>query len=86
MTAARRPVGEEVWEDSEGRVVRFNLAFINFHLFPRDNGRVLGYDSAHGQPHRHFSGVVESIEASSFQAISRRFFAEVAQLRKRSCL
>jgi predicted transcriptional regulator len=50
-------IREEVWKDAEGKVIRFNLAFINFHLFAGDNGRVLGYDSAHGQPHRHFAGV-----------------------------
>ena len=41
-------IREEVWKDSSGRIVRYNLAFINFHLFAEDNGRVLGYDTAHG--------------------------------------
>jgi hypothetical protein len=52
----------EVWEDGDGRVVRYNLAFINFHLFARDNWRVLRYGTAHWQPHRHFAGSVKSID------------------------
>ncbi len=31
-------VREEVWTDRDGNVVRYNLTFINHHLFPRDNG------------------------------------------------
>jgi hypothetical protein len=76
-------IREEVWKDDEGNVVRFNLAFINLHLFQRDHGRVLGYDTAHGYPHRHFAGSVEMIEPVPYQMILRRFKAEVAELRKR---
>lgn len=35
-------IREEVWKDASGQIVRYNLAFINFHLFAGDNGRVLG--------------------------------------------
>lgn len=38
----------EVWVDERGQVVRYNLAFINHHLFQGDNGRVVGYDNQHG--------------------------------------
>jgi len=76
----------EVWKDSKGKVVRYNLAFINLHLFAKDNGRVLGYDTAHGAPHRHFAGTVEPIEAASYGNISRRFFREVEELKKRERL
>jgi hypothetical protein len=75
-------IREERWEDSEGNVVRYNLAFINFHLFSRDNGRVLGYDTAHGKVHRHFAGKVDVIASASFQEIFARFIAEVDNLRK----
>jgi hypothetical protein len=74
---------EEVWQDPTGRVVRYNLAFINHFLYPKDNGRVLGYDNAHGEHHRHFFGKVERISASSFEAIARLFSDEVTELRKR---
>jgi hypothetical protein len=79
-------IREEVWEDAEGNVIRFNLAFINFHLYPGDNGRVLGYDTAHGHPHRHFAGTVEQIEPVPYDVIFDRFLAEVAQLKMRSSL
>lgn len=76
-------IREEVWKDAKGAVVRYNLAFINFHLFPRDNGRVLGYDTAHGAPHRHFAGRVEVIEAIPYDDILERFIAEVSTLKSR---
>ena len=41
-------IREEVWQDSEGKVVKYNLAFINHRLCAKDNGRVLGYDNNHG--------------------------------------
>lgn len=75
-------IREKVWEDAEGNVVRYNLAFINFHLFPKDNGRVLGYDTAHGSPHRHYAGKVEMIESAPYARIARRFLAEVEVLKK----
>ena len=75
-------IREERWEDAGGNVVRYNLAFINFHLFPTDNGRVLGYDTAHGQPHRHFAGIAEPIERAPFSEIFDRFIAEVVELRQ----
>lgn len=51
----------EVWGFREkGRTVvtRYNLAYINDEIFRGDNGRVLGFDNAHGRHHRHFMGVV----------------------------
>jgi hypothetical protein len=64
-------------------VVRYNLAFINFHLFAGDHGRVLGYDTAHGQVHRHFAGAVEAIEPAGYDDILERFIGEVNELRTR---
>jgi hypothetical protein len=76
-------IREEVWKDVAGAVVRYNLAFINFELFAGDNGRVLGYDTAHGFPHRHFAGVVEAIERAPYDEVYDRFIAEVGKLKKR---
>jgi len=75
-------IREEVWKDATGSVVRYNLAFIDFHLFPGDNGRVLGYDTAHGHQHRHFAGTVEAIEPAPYSKVYRRFTAEVDKLKK----
>jgi hypothetical protein len=76
-------IREEVWKNRTGKVVRYNLAFVNFHLFAGDHGRVLGYDTAHGIPHRHFAGAVEQIEAAEYREILARFIAEVDELRTR---
>ena len=66
----------EVWVDSKGKVVRYNLAYINHDIFQGDNGRVLGYDNAHGVHHRHYMGEVKTIEFRSFENIEERFEAD----------
>lgn len=38
----------EIWEDEQGNITRYNLAYINHQLFPADNGRVVGFDNQHG--------------------------------------
>jgi hypothetical protein len=83
-TAGDGWIRQEVWEDAAGTVVRWNLAFINFHLFSGDNGRVLGYDTAHGGAHRHFAGRVEAVDpAMAYDEVFERFIAEVDVLRMR---
>ena len=71
----------ELWVDARGKVVRFNLAFINRDIHRGDNGRVLGYDSQHGIWHRHHLGDVSPVEARSFEEIEASFESEV-----QSCL
>lgn len=73
---------EEVWMDEKGQVVRYNLAFILPHLFYGDNGRVLGYDNAHGRHERHFMGEAEAAEYGGFPSTSRRFYGEVGAFRR----
>ena len=63
----------EVWVDRKGRVTRYNLAFINHSVFAADNGRVIGYDNAHGFHHRHNLGRVENVEFVSFEDIEAKF-------------
>ncbi len=63
----------EVWVDREGRVVRYNLAYVNHAINSGDNGRVLGYDNAHGYHHRHYMGVVEEVKFVSLEDIEMRF-------------
>lgn len=74
----------EVWVDEQGCVVRYNLAYINREIFQGDNGRVVGYDNAHGFHHRHYMGTVERVEFTSFDAIEEKFEADwIAFRRKR---
>jgi len=75
-------IREEVWIDGAGEVGRYNLAFINHFMTREDNGRVLGYDNAHGEAHRHFYGAVETIRPESYDILFERFLGEVRVLRK----
>ncbi len=63
----------EIWVDQRGKVVRYNLAYINHAIFQADNGRVVGYDNAHGRHHKHLLGVVKPVEFTSFEDIEERF-------------
>ena len=61
-------------------MVRYNLAYINHRICGADNGRVLGYDNAHGYHHRHFMGAVEAVELDNYKAIVKRFDRELAEM------
>ena len=74
----------EIWVDGQQRVVRYNLAYINHLIYPGDNGRVIGYDSAHGQPHRYYMGEVAPVRLSSFQRIEARFQKEWSRLARQA--
>jgi hypothetical protein len=72
----------EIWVDQRGRVVRYNLAYVNHLIHAGDNGRVLGYDSAHGFHHRHYKGKVAAVGFESFEQIEARFQKEWNRLAK----
>jgi hypothetical protein len=72
----------EIWVDRHGRVVRYNLAYINHRIYAGDNGRVLGYDSAHGHHRRHYRGKVTAVRFGSFEEIETRFQREWNRLAK----
>ncbi len=66
----------EVWgyvEKGRTVVTRYNLAYINHAIHQGDNGRVLGFDNAHGYHHRHYLGVIEAVEFVSYEATQERF-------------
>lgn len=73
----------EVWGLISGKntqVTRYNLAYINHQMFQGDNGRVLGFDNAHGYHHRHFLGRVEAVDYISHEATLARFREEWIEL------
>lgn len=72
----------EIWMDGRGRVVRYSLAYINHLIHAGDNGRALGYDSAHGHHHRHYKGKVTAVGFESFEQIEARFQKEWNRLSK----
>lgn len=80
----RGVIREEVWQDLNGSVAKYNLAFINHFMCSVDHGRVLGYDNKHGKHHRHFMGKETAFSFESYEKLLRRFLAEVKNLRKRT--
>ena len=73
----------EVWVDGKGKITRYNLAYINHQLFKGDNGRVLGFDNAHGYHHRHYYGKVEEVAFTNFEDIEMLFEQEWLALRSK---
>jgi len=57
-------------------VTRYSLAYINHAIYQGDNGRVLGYDNAHGYHHRHYMGKIEVFAYVSYEATVERFQQE----------
>src|SRR5258708_39559191 len=72
----------EIWVDRRGRVVRYNLAYINHLIYSGDDGRVVGYDSAHGEHHRHYKGKITPVDLKGFAQIEARFEKEWTRLAK----
>jgi len=69
----------EAWgyeEDGRTVVTRYHLAYVNHAIYPGDNGRVLGFDNAHGYHHKHFKGCVEPVAFESYEAQLERFQKE----------
>jgi hypothetical protein len=71
---------EEVWQAQDGKVTKYNLAYINPLACRVDNGRVLGYDNSHDHHHRHFMGAVETVEFDDYESLAARFREEVQEL------
>ena len=66
----------QIWVDTEGAVTRYSLAYINHLIYTSDNGRVLGFDNAHGYHHKHYMGNVEPIFFDTFSELEKRFQQE----------
>jgi hypothetical protein len=71
---------EEVWQSRDGKVTKYNLAYINHVVCRVDNGRVLGYDNSHEYHHRHCMGNVEAVEFEGYESLAARFREEVLEL------
>jgi hypothetical protein len=71
---------EEVWQTPDGKVVKYNLAYINHLVCQADHGRVLGYDNSHDYHHRHLMGNVEDFEFKDYESLAARFLEEVHAL------
>lgn len=71
----------EIWVDSKDVVTRYNLAYVNPALHAGDNGRVVGYDNAHGYHHRHYLGEITAVAFVSFEDVEEKFQADWLALR-----
>lgn len=60
-------------QDLDGVVIEYSMAYINHKIFAKDNGRVIGYDNAHGVHHRHVFGKYEVIEFESYDKTLENF-------------
>jgi hypothetical protein len=74
---------EEVWVNSKEEVARYNLALIVPHVSSVDNGRILGFDNAHGNHERHCMGEVHPVQFRSYEATAHRFYREAESIRRR---
>jgi len=73
----------EVWGYRDGSktvITRYNMAYINHAICSKDNGRVLGYDNAHGYHHRHHMGDVEPCDFESYEQTTERFQQEWSEI------
>ena len=73
---------EEVWRDEAGAVSRYSLAYVDPETFAGDNGRVLGYDNAHGVHHRHYRGEKTDFVFRGYDRLLKQFEDEVRILRR----
>ena len=73
-----------MYVDDAGAMVKYNLVFIHWGLCQQDNGRVLGYDNAHGQHERHWMGTVQPAGFISYERTLRRFLDEVETLKEKA--
>lgn len=68
----------EAWEDQNGEVVKYSLAYINPFIFAGDNGRVIGYDNTHDYHHKHEMGETFPVDDfTSYEALVERFEQEI---------
>ncbi len=73
----------EAWEDTNGKIAKYSMAYINHFLYSDDNGRVLGYDNAHSYHHKHYFGEIISVEDfKGYQELVERFKNEMKEFIK----
>ena len=66
-------IRREVWVDGEGKVTRYDIAYLNPEMFAGDEGRVLGYEFMDGAFCGHLKGVTTEIDLDSFEELEDIF-------------
>ncbi len=73
----------EAWENEKGEIVKYSMAYINHFIFSDDNGRVIGYDNAHGFHHKHYMGEISEVsDFISYHDLVKRFEKEIKEFVK----
>ena len=73
----------DVWENEQGEMVKYSMAYINHLIFSGDNGRVLGYDNSNNFHHKHYFGDISEVENfTSYQELIERFEREIKEFIK----
>ncbi len=73
----------DAWENEQGEIVKYSMAYINHLIFSGDNGRVLGYDNTHNFHHKHYFGEISEVEKFiSYRELVERFEKEVREFIK----
>ena len=73
----------EVWENHEGKIVKYSLAYINHLVFSGDNGRVIGYDNTHDYHHKHYFGEISEVSYfTTYKNLLDKFEQEVKEFIK----
>ena len=72
-----------MWENENGEVVKYSLAYINYLLFSGDNGRIIGYDNTHNYHHKHYFGEISKVDNfTNYQKLIDRFENEIKEFIK----
>jgi len=73
----------EAWENENGEIVKYSMAYINHLIFSDDNGRVIGYDNTHHFHHKHYLGEISEVsDFISYQDLVDRFEKEIKEFIK----
>ena len=73
----------EAWENEDGEIVKYSMAYINHLIYAGDNGRVLGYDNTHNFHHKHCFGEIYPVEDFvNYQDLIDRFEREIREFIK----
>ena len=63
----------EAWEHND-KIVKYSMVYINKNIFPKDNGRVVGYDNSHNFHHKHYLGnILEVEDFKNYKDLVQRF-------------
>ncbi len=73
----------DAWENKQGEIKKYSMAYINHLIFSEDNGRVIGYDNTHNYHHKHYFGKISEVENfTNYQELVERFEKEIMEFTK----